>query len=319
VSIFRNILSLIILIAPFVVIGAEVDQYTFREEEIKDSSELLNEKSNASISKAVQLANTTSLNCDENALYDELRVYFNNHIKGKLTKDIIQDENISKRFVSLKDSVYQDWTLWDGIGMGSVALNKTVVTMSGEMKVGEHYIGVDKLEHMFGQGFFYFKQNYLSEKGIVKSLKTGVAKEKTILGGNKIGNGVFSYGDLSANFNGMRFWNHVLLKNDDILGADRNLGPYIICSNDKWKQVEKVDFKNYMDDSMDEGINCPKFPSHNTAEKFANRLKLMGKTCPMNLQKRDDLVVKYRHIAKWIINTEGIGKVKYTGEFRNKK
>ena len=307
-----------LVVSTFSAFGAEVDQFSFRNLELKDSSELINTKANAALKKAIVNANNKENGCGEEVLYKELREYFSNHFKGKLTKDILQDDNIIKRSIKLEDSIYQDWTKWDGIGMGTKILSNKAVTMSGEMRIGDHYIGVDKLEHMWGQGYAYYKQNYLKGKGVISAVKTGAAKEKIYLGGNKLANGVFSYGDLSANFNGMRFWNHMLLKFDDVLGADRNIGPYIKCENDKWVQAEDIDFKNYIDDSMNESINCAKFPSQHTADKFEDRLRIMGTACPVDLQRRDDMVVKYRQMAKWMINTDGIGKVKYTGEFKNK-
>lgn len=313
------VLTTILSLNTVTAISAEVDQYTLRHEEIKDSSELLNQKANAALKNALINANESGDGCNEKVLYKELREYFSNHLQGKLAKDVIADNNITKRFILLSDSVYQDWTKWDGLGMGSKSLAKKAVTMSGEMRVGDQYIGVDKLEHMWGQGFSYFKQNYLDGKGEIKAVKTGVIKEKIYLGGNKLANGVFSYGDLSANFNGMRFWNHMLLKEDDVLGADRNIGPYIACTNDKWTQVEEIDFKNYIDDSMNETINCSKFPSQKTADKFSNRLKILGTTCPIDIQRRDDMIVKYRQMAKWMLNPGGVGKVKYTGEFKDRK
>lgn len=299
--------------------ASEVDQFTYRGQSLNDSSELLNKKSNAAVKAALKIANANGNGCEEKELYRALTLYFNNHVQGKLTKDVLTDDNITKRTIELQDSVYQDWTMWDGIGMGSKSLSKKAVTMSGEIRVGDHFIGVDKLEHMWGQGYAYFTNNYLKDKGEIKTVKIGAGKEKIILGGNKFGNGVFSYGDLSANFNGMRFWNHMLLKHDDVLGADRNIGPYIACTNDKWSQVEEIDFKNYIDDSMDEGINCSKFPTEKTAEKFTDRLKQMGQACPADIQKRDDMIVKYRQMAKWMVNERGNEAVSYTHEFKNKK
>ena len=76
-----------------------------------------------------------------------------------------------KRHISLKDSVYRDWTFWDGLGMGFHFLSTKAVTMSDVMKVGDHEIGVDKLEHMFGQGFSYFKKNYLLNVLLSTSLR----------------------------------------------------------------------------------------------------------------------------------------------------
>lgn len=298
--------------------AAEVDQYTKRQETIEDSSILLNEKANAAILSAIKQANDKNRGCNEEELYDELREYFSNHFKGKLTKDILSDPRIVKRVIGLPESIYQDWTMWDGIGMGFALFGKSGLTMSGVMRVGDQTIGTDKLEHMFGQGFVYFKKNYLKEQGKIRAVKRGIFGEKFLLGGNKIGNGVFSYGDLGANFNGMRFWNHMLQLRNDVLGVEHNFGPYITCANNQWVEAKKIDFKNYIDDSMDESINCSKYPTQNTADRFSNRLKMMGATCPLDQSRLDDLIVKYGDMAKWIINPDGIGKVKYFREFKDK-
>ncbi len=302
-----------------VVSAAEVDQFTRRGEPLSDSSALVNAKANASIQSSIKTVNAKNKGCEEEALYDELQEYFNNHITGQLIKDILKDPNIEKRSITQKESVYQDWGVLDGIGMGFKLFAKTGLTMTGVIKIGEQEIGTDKLEHMFGQGFAYFEKNYLKEKGEVKAIKRGIFGEKFLLGGNIIGNGVFSYGDLGANFNGMRLWNHMLQKRDDVLGADHNIGPYIACKDNKWEQVKEIDFKDYIDDSMDEGINCAKFPSERTAEKFKERLRLKGTACPVDQRRLDDVHAKYGAMAKWIINMDGVGKVKYFGEFKDKE
>ena len=302
-------------LSQYSAMGAEVDQFTQRDETLTDSASLINQKANAAILAAVKNANNKNKGCDEKILYKELKGYYSNHLSGKLIKDILKDKNIDQRNVPIQQSVYQDWNAWDGVGMGIKFISKTGDTMSGVMRVGDQYVGVDKMEHMFGQGFKYFRKNYLEGKGEISAAKSGTFREKFFLGGNKIGNGVFSYGDLSANFNGMRMWNHMLQKNDDILGVDHNVGPYISCVDNKWSQVKDIDFKYYLDDSMDESINCSKFPTDKTANKFANRLKIMGMTCPMDQSKLDDMVIKYRQMSKWIINTKGIDKVKYLGKF----
>jgi hypothetical protein len=298
--------------------GAEVDQFTRSDEFLADSSALLNINANQSISQAIKLANAEGKGCREEVLYDELKEYFANHTKGKFVIDLIENPAYSKRHIEVKDSIFQDWTIWDGVGLGFTMLSSNGVTMSDIIRVGDEEVGVDKFEHMFGQGFKYFNKNYLQDKGEIDAVKQGIFREKFLLGGQKIGNGVFSYGDLSANFNGMRFWNHVLQKHNDVLGADRNLGPYVSCVNDKWVKAKEIDFRNYIDSSLNESINCSKYPSGNTLKKLKNRLKIMGVTCPMNQQKLDDVHVKYRQMAKWIINMDGPGEVKYFREFKNK-
>ncbi|MFA6238332.1 MAG: hypothetical protein WC635_13445 [Bacteriovorax sp.] len=298
--------------------ATETDGFTNRNEPLADSADIINSRANQYVQKSLETLNAAGAGCVEEDLYKELRIYFNNHSKGKLLKDILHDESIPKRKITLDNSVFKTWTPWDGLGMGLTFIARSGITISPILNFNNEILGADKFEHFFGQGYFYFTANYAKDKGTEKAVKTGIFKEKTILGGNKFGNGVFSYGDLSANFNGMRFWNHMLQQNDDVLGADRNLGPYIICQDQKWVQSKKIDFKDYMDASMDESINCSKFPAKKTAERFLEQVKSLGMNCPIDPKKLDEMAEKYGELSKWIINEDGVGVIKYFGEFKNK-
>ncbi len=301
------------------VIASETDGFTNRQSSLEDSSVIINEYTNKYVAQALNDLNQAQASCNEEALYKELRKYFANHMNGILVKDILNNVDIPKRPVVMSESVYSDWSAWDGLGMGVTFIARSGITISPILNFNNVIIGADKFEHFFGQGFAYFTANYLKKKGTTKAIKGGVVREKIFLGGNKIGNGVFSYGDLSANFNGMRFWNHILQKHDDVMGVEHNLGPYIECEKNKWVQVKKIDFTDYIDSSMDESINCSKFPSGSTVEKFKNSVAEMGLTCPVDKAKLDEMVVKYGPLSKWIINQNGNDVIHYFGEFKNKK
>ena len=308
-------LSMSLLSAPN-LLAAETDQFSKLDQPVEDSAELLNSKVNTYIEKSLQVLNANVHLCEEKDLYKELMKYFNNHLKGILMKEILRDSRFDKRPISLDESIFKGWTPWDGIGMGLPFLKSSDLVLTGVMRVGDQTIGTDKLEHFWGQGFYYFTKNYLDKKGTIRALKIGITKEKIYLGGNKIGNGVFSYGDLGANFNGMRFWNHVLQKRADVLGAEHDIGPYIVCENNQWKQVKNVDFRYYIDDSMDESINCSKFPSKSTVRKVQRAIKARHLSCPVDQKRLDLMIEKYGELAHWIINEEGIGELRYTKEFK---
>jgi hypothetical protein len=278
------------------------------------------------MAKAVADVNKNSKGCNEEALYTELQKYFANHSKGQLVKDILYTDKIEKVALPLKKSVYENWTPTNGYLLGKKSAASSPLALSALIKIGEQDIGVDKLEHMFGMGFNYFNKHYTEGKDIVKVLKNGIFYEKTILGGNVFATGVFSYGDLSANFNGMRFWNHMLQKEDDILGADQNLGPYITCNANKWEvnKSNPIDFKNYIDASMDESINCSKFASGKGLSKFKTAVIKRKFTaedgsalCPLDPKLLKEMQNKYKahNIEHFIINDEGLGKVSYFNEF----
>lgn len=296
--------------------AAETDQFSKLDHPIQDSADRLNDRANDYLRISLEAVNAKDQNCNEKVLYKEIRKYYNNHLKGILMKEILNDTQFDKRNISLEESIFKDWSPWDGLGMGLPFLQKTDLVLTGVMRVGDQTIGTDKLEHFWGQGFHYFSKNYLDKKGEIKALKIGIAKEKTFLGGNKIGNGVFSYGDLGANFNGMRFWNHMLQLRPDVLGETHNVGPYVKCVDKKWVQVKEIDFTYYIDDSMDESINCSKFPSKSTVAKVKRAVKERNLTCPLDQKRLDRMIEKYGKMAKWMINEEGLGELKYFSEFK---
>lgn len=78
------------------------------------------------------------------------------------------------------------------------------------------------------QALSIFHHTILKEN-LRRNFYNGAKIELIVLGGNRFQTGVFSYGDLSAEFNGMRFWNHMLQLRDDILGSEQNLAPILFA------------------------------------------------------------------------------------------
>ncbi len=321
-----SVLAMIVLsVSSF---SAEVDQFTNRNEPLKDSSQLLNAKANEYVQKALSELNLKSSGCNslesEKNLYKELRKYFSNHTKGELTIYALKSDDIEKRKLKIQDSVFRDWTIFDGYLLGKPSANNSDLALGPLLRMNDVVIGTDKLEHLFGRGFSYFNNHYLKGKSLKRTIKSGVFGEKTIYGGNKLATGVFSYADLSANFNGMRFWNHMLQKKDDVLGD--NFGPYIVCQNGlKWEQVKDIDFTHYFDASHDEAINCSKFPTKKTAEKYGNVVKNLGESnkhfvgiagCPIDPNALSAMKEKYGEFSKYILNLSSTDReLSYFNEF----
>ena len=329
----KTVCLLFLLVFSCELTAAEADHYTFRDLPLRDESVKINAMANESLQIATEKLNATS-NCNgsvdsEKALYEELTKYFSNHTKGKLVIDILHEDVVEKRTIPLKESIYGDWSVFNGYLLGKKSAANSPLALTAMIKIGDQAIGVDKLEHMFGMGQIYFKSYYLKGKNLRRVLKSGIAKEKTILGGNILATGVFAYADLAANFNGMRFWNHMLQKRDDILGKDQNLGPYVKCEEGKWQinPEKKIDFKNYVDESMDESINCSKFASKSGLKKYNKQMKNLSPefSCPMSQAKLSKMIKKYwvrtpgdkkgRTLSHWIINKKGLEKVSYFNEF----
>ncbi len=315
---------LLILISLSYTHAAEVDHYTTSNKDIADALDILNNRANKYLKRAITRLNIKASGCNESELYKELQIYFANHSKGQFSKDLLYDKSIPKMVVPLEQSVYKDWSLWNGYLLGKESAKDSPLALGPIVRLGDQLIGTDKFEHLFGMGFNYFERYYKKGKSLKSVLKYGVFLEKTILGGNSLATGVFSYADLSANFNGMRFWNHMLQLNDDVLGPQYNEGPYVSCENSKWVQNNLIDFTNYMDVSMDESLNCSKFATKSATRKIDRLMKDQSSQC-LSPKNKNNLLDKYkvelpkdnhlRTIYDFIINEDGHEKVSYFNEF----
>ena len=304
--------------------SAEVDHYTAVDKEVVNALDILNQRANKYIGRAITRTNIVSENCNQEALYKSLKVYFANHSKGQFSKDLLYDKSIPKTVIPLEESIYKDWSLWNGYLLGKKSAKDSPLALGPIVRLDDQLVGTDKFEHLFGMGFQYFDRYYNRGKALKSVLKYGVFLEKTILGGNSVATGVFSYADLSANFNGMRFWNHMLQEHDDILGAKYNEGPYIQCVDNRWVKGVDLNFSNYMDQSIDESTNCSKFATKSATRKIKKLLKSQSKSC-LNPKSIPEILNKYRvrlpkdrkgrTIYDFIINEDGHEKVSYFNEF----
>jgi hypothetical protein len=316
------------LVISFSIFSAEVDQYTKREEPLADSLIELNSRANDHLSIAIDRANLTGA-CSTGMssqlkLYTELKKEFANHSKGQLTIDLLVDKSISIHKIALSESVYGAWKIRNGFLLGRKKAATSPLAIFPLINMNGYHIGIDKLEHMFGMGFIYFERHHLKGRKLKGVLKHGILREKTVLGGLVLATGVFAYADLAANFNGMRFWNHMLQLEDDVLGKSYNRGPYIKCDKGSWKAHNKIDFSHYIDDSMDESLNCSKFANRNGVKKFTRAMKKLNSeyTCPMSKEKLEAMKDKYdiqiskkTSISDWIINMNGNEELSLFNEF----
>ncbi len=285
----------------------EVDNFTKRTEFLKDSTLKLNEITNRFIKKRIQKINNDNHSCKEESLYSGLKKDFNILVKDSpFLTALKKDKKIYKLKTHLKDSVYRDWGLMDSPAIRGLDL--VIPSVFGEViQIKGIRLGVDKFEHFFSYGYYYFNLHYLGKKEVKKALKFGLFMEYFNLGAYK--SGVMSYGDLAANFNGMRFWNHILAKRKDPL--NQNLGPYVKCRRGKWVFNKEVDWSQYVDESFDEAINCSRFRKGIMVQSVKERVRRVNykdgelKTCPLAPHKLKNMLKKYSQFSPYILNEKG--------------
>jgi hypothetical protein len=115
-------------------------------------------------------------------------------------------------------------------------------------------IGTDKLTHLLGTSWYYhrwyrsFRKGGAShEEAVRRTLERGTAVENTILG--KAASGVFSPGDLEANYHGMIFFN-------ELCGVD---DPTLAVENGLWVLRRPFDLRDFVTPEWDESYQPPAF------------------------------------------------------------
>ncbi|MEW8508130.1 MAG: hypothetical protein AB2598_15645 [Candidatus Thiodiazotropha sp.] len=255
--------------------------------------------------------------CDERVLYRELRkaIFESNTVtwglKGYLLdmqlRELLARHSYS---LSLNDSIYRDIGYIEGISLNLKELSDVV-------KVDGVLLGLDKLGHFFAEGWHYYEMLAFADKTVYDALAWGREKEAGLFGYTTTG--IFSYADLTANFNGMRFWNRVLLKHDDPLkGVIGNLleRPYVSCDIQivesfkagelvkAWESNAAFDIAEYIDGSWDEGNNCNSYADPIIEAKVSKRARDAdpGFTCPYRKEACSSSRAKYGEFSRFLLH-----------------
>lgn len=187
---------------------------------------------------------------------------------GKLENWADEQSTLKKTVIPYAESIYAGAGLFS---TGSIGLAIDGIVPS--VVINGHYVGVDKLGHFFDQGYAYYEEIYLRHHSSVETIENyGLADED---GGNGMAsNGIRSYGDMAANFQGYLFWRDVA----------SGPNPYFSCHDGVFaRTARKFDWAEYVSDAWDEAINCSEFSG--SVQKVVDKA-LSGKAhCPVMPQK----------------------------------
>ncbi len=306
--------------------AAEIDSVTPRRIHLDDSLQAINTIFNQRMMEGIEKANgrrddfedlTAEEFCDEEILYVELRKAifqsftaswgFKGYSLDKQLRELLADRSYS---LSLDDSIYRDINYVEGFSLNFKELSDVV-------RVSGHLVGLDKLGHFFAEGWQYFELTREEGKSIEQDLQWGKEQESGKYGYTTTG--IFSFADLVANFNGLRFWNRVLGKNDDpLLGFVANLfdSPYVTCDIQvvasfrhmkivkSWERNKKFDLSVYLDGVWDEGNNCNSYADPVIQEKVSSRIGAVDSkfNCPFIPQICLEAEGKYGKYANQILH-----------------
>ena len=251
--------------------AAEIDSVTSRNAPLRDSSKPLDARIHDALRTAVERANERGSDCDPQDLTRQLRralsVPFIGHA---IAEDLNDADDLDTRRVAFRDSIYRDLGVFDAI---SVHLKD----LSAVIRLGDDLVGVDKIGHFFVQGWTYFEIAYLKGDGIEAAMDWGERAERTYFG--LYTTGIYSYADLSANFEGMRFWLRLLGPEPDPLDRGWRFNrPAVTCGKRFWTREpywrirRKPRLSRYVSGAWDEGVNCSRYRNPEIEALVADRI-----------------------------------------------
>ena len=318
-------------------LAAEIDSVTPRKIRLENSIDELNRIINQRLEKGIQNANEQQdvvadiyvddfdefedvdedSFCDEESLYRELRkAVFDSFTASWGLKGYDLDEQLRGLLASksytllLNDSIYRDIDYLEGFSLN-------IKQLSDVVNIDGHLVGLDKLGHFFAQGWQYFELTHDDEATLFDAMQWGRQYEAGMFGYTTTG--IFSYADLVANLNGWRFWNKVLLKQDDPLkGVLANFfnKPYVTCKIQiidsikqrkvirAWQRNSRFDLSDYIDGAWDEGNNCNSYADPIIEEKVTSRIKSIDPefVCPLNAELCVEARDRYGELAKYVLH-----------------
>ena len=230
----------------------ETDQYLVWGRELEDSAEILNEYINDSIETYLSRLNRRKperVSCQEippriyqylfRGLYSSQLLQF---LKSHPEVDRWPDREVGY-LQYLGDSLYRKPTF------------PFYLPLSRTIRLGDVYMGTDKLGHLFGFGRrYYLRYHRAREDGRTEQeamsnvILWGLRLEKTLVGG--ITDGVFSHADLEANFQGLRLARNMC----------EGESPHLALADGTWRLARAVDLRDYVNPGFDETYNTSQYP-----------------------------------------------------------
>jgi hypothetical protein len=299
--------------------ASETDNFTVRHWSIPDVAGPLNRRTNELLDEAIAQANARpelplgldrlvgDPGCNLARLYAAINDRMGGPLVGALEEYANNSAALPQRRLTRRESVYHAFRIFEAPSLGGeIGRLAAVVNLNGQL------IGADKLGHFFSQGYAYFEKAYLQGYGLDAALDYGEWSERTYYGA--LLTGVYSYADLAANFDGMRFWIHLLKENPDPLGEDGRM-PYVSCFQQHWVKNRDFDWKAYVDSAWDEAVNCNLFRNRQLAAKVRRAIKALERRygeplgCPVSRRSERSLRAKYGPYYDRLVTLEGHGVI----------
>ncbi|MDZ4678693.1 MAG: hypothetical protein SGI74_14440 [Oligoflexia bacterium] len=283
-----KIVSLLFLLLPTQsVLAWETDQFTKRFSPLQDSTLKLNAKVNSELSAVIQ--DWKPIDGTNEILFVK-RVYkrlSDNHLFSHYESWINNSIYINKSDIKQKDSIYA------GASLSSSRFN-FFFDGAPTVYAGGARFGTDKTGHFFSEGYIYYQLFHNVRLSLEKILNYGIRSELAIFG-LKI-SGVYSSGDLVANYEGFRFYESLFNS-----VVDPIKGSIIAWSPQGPVMRRGFDWRDYVSEIWDEALYPPVLIKPLQKTVLNNLIKLcndfLRNPIKFKPQNEDALISRYSHLG----------------------
>ena len=269
---------------PAAATAYETDQFTKRDSDIADSTEILNRRVNDTIEEIV---------IDWRKGHDEMAIVHavyhkigGHHWVDKLERWAMKSDQVEKLDTTRYDSVFS--------GMPLYALRATKFFGVGKtIRVNDQLIGSDKIGHFLSQGRKYYRR-YRRSGSEAQAAERSAYTERAIFG--RMTTGSYSNADLVANYEGHRFYRSLF--EDDII---RGKPAILRWESDGWVVQRNFNWADHVNEYWDEALNI----NHFDALLYKHMYKRFVSLCPLywdnpelyTIANEAPLIKRYSHLG----------------------
>ena len=238
----------------------ETDQYMVWGKQLNDVTAYLNGFINKRTWQAIDEINHLPIEQRKGLICEDVHHYILKSYNRNKGMDFISE---------IERLVYDDPTLsrYPPQSTGKIAtINQSIYRKSKlfklkmfgiNIKVNGIYTGVDKTDHVFRTGYDYFEtykkqraKGKTEKQALIAAIRKGIKQEKTYYG--YWVSGVFSYADLEANYQGLRFHRNFC----------EGEKPYLFpLKNASWGFSHSINLADYVNPWFDESYNTSAYLS----------------------------------------------------------
>ncbi|MEW6055335.1 MAG: hypothetical protein AB1540_01865 [Bdellovibrionota bacterium] len=272
------------LVLPSFGIASETDQYFAWDKPLKDSTSELNALVNQTISGVVRAVGEQNLSC---------------HSLSSLIRAALALEGWKLEFVSnyhseidrvpFSESQKEEFDRESFYGSEVDFKNRVMPKGQTVLAAGVRF-GFDKIQHFFSTGFRAYERyrevierQGTEEEAVKAAVDYGISTEWRYLG--MWSSGVFSFGDLEADYQGVRFYSSLCRGEKPRLTKSK--------ADNRWQYDGSFDFRDYVSPAWDESYN----PSVYNHRRWVFTKKIIQKRC--NLLRSNEIQSQRDRYRNW--------------------